>query len=224
VRRGFSLIDVLVSMAVIAILISILMPCLSSVRETARQIICRSNMRQVGYGLGFYAESHQDRLPPSVYYADLANALPLETIVLRTTNGQWDGLGLLYTEEIMPAPRIFYCPSHHGDHPFVACADAWNGSGEVVGNIQYRPMGPLGAGSGMTDRLSLIAPGTTLLVDGLRTVEDFNHVIGANVFRADSSVSWYADRNHQVVTLLPKDGTPSNTTPVDQIWLELDRR
>ncbi|MCQ6498005.1 type II secretion system protein, partial [Vibrio parahaemolyticus] len=53
-RSGFTIIDVLVSIAVIAVLISILMPSLSLVRETTRRLVCSSNIRQHGMGLAMY--------------------------------------------------------------------------------------------------------------------------------------------------------------------------
>jgi prepilin-type processing-associated H-X9-DG protein len=51
-------VELLVVLAIIAILAAILLPVLSQMREKARQTSCMSNMRQVGYGLMMYISDH----------------------------------------------------------------------------------------------------------------------------------------------------------------------
>lgn len=222
-RRGFTLIDVLVTLAVMAILMSLLLPSLSGVRETARQVICRSNVRQLGIGVTQFAGENVDKLP---YSSMQASGKPFETMYLRIdVTSAWDGLGILYIEEFMPAPLIFYCPSHHGTHPYLNYADSWATiTGDIVGNYQYRGRGPITnqPNAPTTDRLSALAPGITLIVDGLRSVGDFNHEIGANVFRADSSVAWVATSG--IATSLPPDATTAPTTTIESIWSWFDRK
>src|SRR6187401_2774510 len=65
--RAFSLVDVLVTLAVISVLIGLLLPTLSGVRETTRQVVCRSNVRQIGFGIILFADDRAGKLPPSVY-------------------------------------------------------------------------------------------------------------------------------------------------------------
>jgi prepilin-type N-terminal cleavage/methylation domain-containing protein/prepilin-type processing-associated H-X9-DG protein len=63
-RRGaFTLIELLVVIAIIAILMAILMPALQRVKEQAREITCRGNLRQYGIAQTMYLDENDDRYP-----------------------------------------------------------------------------------------------------------------------------------------------------------------
>jgi prepilin-type N-terminal cleavage/methylation domain-containing protein len=52
--RGFTLIELLVVIAILVILAGLLFPVFAHVRESARQSVCRSQLRQIGMALGMY--------------------------------------------------------------------------------------------------------------------------------------------------------------------------
>lgn len=62
-RTAFTLIELLVVVAIIALLVSILVPSLSAAREQARAVNCMANMQSIGRELYYYAEKHQSYLP-----------------------------------------------------------------------------------------------------------------------------------------------------------------
>lgn len=234
---GFTIVDVLVTMAVIAILVSLLAPSLTLVRESANQVMCRSNIRQAGLGIWMYAEHNKDRVPPSAYTTpDQLTDQPWETGTLRLGSatptmpaGSWDGLGHLYEEDFLPAPKIFYCPSHRGANKYVEFAPAWAGAeGRINGNFQYRGRGPaVSASSTLIGGLGIpflsgMKPSAALVSDGMRTQSDFNHEVGANVLRADNSVNWFNDIDGRLAAMLPRDGQNPMRATYLQAWEILD--
>ncbi len=62
--KGFTLIELMIVIAIIAILAAILLPALARARESARKISCNGNLRQIGLALIMYADEHDGRMPP----------------------------------------------------------------------------------------------------------------------------------------------------------------
>jgi prepilin-type N-terminal cleavage/methylation domain-containing protein/prepilin-type processing-associated H-X9-DG protein len=56
-RRGFTLVELMVCISVVALLAAIILPVLGRVRETARDTQCKSNLRQIGQGLTQFSSS-----------------------------------------------------------------------------------------------------------------------------------------------------------------------
>src|SRR5690606_32180072 len=81
-RRAFTMVDVLVSIAVITVLISLMMPAIRKATETAHRVVCSSNVRQIGMAMMMYADANQDYIPPTTFYAPSRNRAE-ETLILR---------------------------------------------------------------------------------------------------------------------------------------------
>ncbi len=57
--RGFSLVELLVVLAIFALLISLLLPAIQQVRQAARMTVCRSHLRQIGVATHNYIDVHK---------------------------------------------------------------------------------------------------------------------------------------------------------------------
>src|SRR6185295_12685012 len=64
-RRGFSLVELLVVIGIVAVLIGLLLPAVQAARESSRKAQCRSNLKQIGLALITYHDA-KVRFPPSI--------------------------------------------------------------------------------------------------------------------------------------------------------------
>lgn len=239
-RAGFTLVDVFVSIGVIALLISLLLPSLHKASESSRKVVCQSNIRQIGIGVLSYADDYAGHIPISAFLRSGDVKQPQQMITLRlgdeqrnwlNTDTTWDGLGMLYSSQYTTVPGVFYCPSHRGDNRFSGVADRWNEDDtEIIANYHYRGEGPAGIDRrtgqplGFTGQLSQIDPQqTSLIADGMRVRADYNHQVGANFFRADLSVLWFADPGRQLLAALPTNLSDANSATVQNAWAWYDR-
>ena len=108
-KRGFTLIELLVVIAIIAILAAILFPVFLTVRASARQAECMSNMGQLGRAVLLYSVDSGGRLPPNcIYLVSLSDQVNIIT---------WDKN--IY--RFVTNKKVFTCPinkfSYETGHP-----------------------------------------------------------------------------------------------------------
>lgn len=101
-QPGFTLIEVLVVVSIIALLIAILLPSLSKAREQSRRVVCQNNLRQLQHAIVFYLSDHKGIFPPH------------RTKVREGTKGR-DDLGewawFQQLERYTKSPEIPHCPT-----------------------------------------------------------------------------------------------------------------
>lgn len=218
VRAAFSLLDLLVSLAIIAILMAIMLPSLVKAKSTAQQVVCASNVRQIGLCLMMYQDDYKGRMPESRYEPGKmpGQSLADRMVILRDAGNvhDWDGLGHLFESGYMTAPKVFYCPAHTAEFKYSRYAGHFAGEpGEIVGNYQYR-----GAAAANANSLD-----SALIVDSIRTKREFNHRVGTNALRNDFSVMWVRDRDQTLARLLPvAEDELEAAQRIEALWEAID--
>lgn len=110
-RSGFTLIEILVVIAIIAILAAILFPVFSQVREKARATSCLSNVKQLTLGVMQYVQDYDETFPYSATEREGG-----ASVTDPATAAQWSIRGKLapYVPGALSTSfsnNVFHCPS-----------------------------------------------------------------------------------------------------------------
>lgn len=142
VRRtlAFTLVELLVVIAVIALLAALLFPVFLTARGKARETVCLSNLRQIGMGVAMYMQDNDSRYPYAVDPSD--RAAPANFNRFPDFAPDVPQIGLMH-EVLQPyvrSPQLFACPADTG---FVLCdfsgvqLDAFPSSHQKYGTSYY---------------------------------------------------------------------------------------
>ena len=111
-RRGFSIVELLVVVAILAVLLSILVPSLGRAKELARRAACASGLKAIGSAHHSYGTEWNRQLawaPPTAH-----SGLGIWS-VWHPSAGSY-GAGLLVEKGFLGTGTVLYCPSW--EHPY----------------------------------------------------------------------------------------------------------
>jgi prepilin-type N-terminal cleavage/methylation domain-containing protein len=129
-QQGFTLVELLVVISIIAILMAILMPVMHAAKEQGKNALCTNNLRQIGLGAGLFAEDNDFKVPrgsagQSAWYMQFMNYLSQKPI-----NNDYRSV------------KIYKCPSYpDADQTVCFVINGWQFSSEddMVGRETATP-------------------------------------------------------------------------------------
>ena len=160
--KGFTLVELLVVIGIIAVLISMLLPALTKAREAANRTSCLSNLRQIHQALAMYAVEYKDKVPlggsggggATNGMAGGSNYWLTRTATATEKDPDTDrvrffGLGFLLKTRMIKegSGRVFYCASSQDlHHAYDTQVNVWRpfnvgarGSYSVRASINSKP-------------------------------------------------------------------------------------
>ena len=235
-RRGYSLVELLVVVAILGLLIALLLPAVGRAREAANRAVCLSNLRQAHQAFLYYALANGDQVPLG-YRLSPVPSKQFNSMIYSKTTGAYCLIGWVLNAGLIKQPRVWYCPSERDPRQeFNTAVNPWPVANVIPATNVY-------AGYGCRPQVALPdtpEPGTTLpklfsfkdraiLSDLVSTAGklDTRHGNGVNVIYGDGSAGWF-DRK-PIAKLLAACGNPfpptvAYNTSQDKLWALLDRR
>lgn len=143
-RHGFSLIELLVVVAILSLLVSLLLPALNRARELARTAVCAANQRNIGVAVAVYNSEQNEFMP--LRQSSFKTPRPGEVNRLWT---QWLEAGRAVESDTnismnTSADRRFFCPTNKVKGYTYGCtalgtSGAFGGGSQVVDSSSDPP-------------------------------------------------------------------------------------
>src|SRR5437660_113498 len=139
-RRGFTLVELLVVIGIIAVLVGVLLPALTKARKQGYRTLCESNQRQLVQAIIMYAQNFKGALPDNTTGGNPSGNNRVFSDQLGNTRYAlegWHGLGKLWITHTMPvgAAKAFYCPTPQDDSAIQYRQNQWYPSNGVYTGI-----------------------------------------------------------------------------------------
>jgi prepilin-type N-terminal cleavage/methylation domain-containing protein len=211
---GFTLVELLVVVAIIALLLAILIPSLNKAKKEAIRIKCLSQFHTLGFAQAQHGLDNKGELvrharwdPQTIFSRSFGDFW----IQNWGTEDKWTGAGLLWYREYIPDPRMIWCPANKSpnlafDHP------EWGWREDPYTQGKKWMASPTHQRLVLSDLDDIPNhSGTAAFADGFITssfynpgLEDsvlYHHEIGYSVAYLDGSTNFYFDGDQDILAL-----------------------
>ena len=238
-RAAFTLVELLIVIAIMGVLLGLLMPAMGRAREMARRASCLSNLRQVHQSFLLFAEENDGRVPLGYRGLGGKPRKQFNSMIYSGTARKFCLFGALYQTGHMKQPEVFFCPSNEDPQSnFNTDVNPWPPTVDSTVNRW--------AGYGcrpdklLPDEVQKVEPhkmphfadfrAKAIFSDLTATVArvERRHRDGVNVLYGDGSASWVprADFNQPLskcLALATDDNAAEINSAQDEIWAAFDR-
>ena len=147
-HRAFTLVELLVVIAVLALFVAIQLPALAGTRANVSRVQCSDNLKRIGVAFRIWAENHAGRMPmatpgrqggasEAVGRTAIASLFQNNLLTVTTTGFYMSGGGVFSMFAVMSnelaTPKILYCPSENAASS-AAAGTAIGPQGTIFGN------------------------------------------------------------------------------------------
>ena len=127
-RRGFTLVELLVVIGIIAILVALLLPSLNAAREQAKSLQCMSNLRQIGVGIFLYTNDNKGHMMPALRYPSVGGVPTNGGFATGTPNSDLQWPGFLIQGNYVPTPSVTIRLTDNDSRSVFRCPDGFDAS------------------------------------------------------------------------------------------------
>ena len=232
-KKNFTLIELLIVVAIIGILVSILIPSLSKARLKAKEALCISNQSQITKAMNMYTISSDDAVP-SGHYGDKAYTMAIWGNIRYGAAGDgWLALGLLY-QFGLEQYAVWHCPTTTDDVWTRARKDRFpaNVDSSVTTLADYSLRSNVVQWSGVNSipefpKINSYDGSTAYIADTFAGLPSYNQRHGNQKFvitgYIDTSVKKARSQDfHRKVLTLTNWSTAKNSSIMDELWEILD--
>jgi prepilin-type N-terminal cleavage/methylation domain-containing protein/prepilin-type processing-associated H-X9-DG protein len=135
--RGFTLVELLVVIGIIALLVAILMPALSVAQQEARAVKCLSNLRQAAMAASIYCDAHKGTYPMAYYTGANGTFYSWDFTAVIVGGVQKMQPGLLWPATGAGGLEVQQCPSYEGPPSGADPFTGYNYNTSFIGHGQY---------------------------------------------------------------------------------------
>jgi len=203
-KHAFTLIEILVTIAIIAILAAIMFPVFARARENARRTSCLSNLKQLGLAIQQYVQDYDGYYPyiPKGDRADTGRA-PMGTGDFddayqdTPSANRWDA-GPIITR-LLPytkSEQLAFCPSVNKSNPDLSSNTNYEASAYLFADTSKEASSPY-IGQAILESV-IVDPSNTMIFQDYKGTNARPHLDGFNNIAADGRAKWMKNGNSAI--------------------------